>query len=349
MTQRSRDEIRDLLEAPFPDTMKTKNARGFTVVAHEDYKRRLIDITDNHFDFEVSPPIIVKEGQVIVRDRDNPGQSYEAPVALVVGHLTIPDFGRRGDWGVNAIQYNQQEDAIKGAVSDCFKRCCALFGLGLDLYEGDQQSSGGRSSAGGQSSGGGGGSTWSLSDKQVNFLKNLLERNNIVVDNVLAPYYVDGDREVVRVPGPMGKAWIDAMANKDNPTIPADLVHLVGQPRNGDPAPPGSSAPTNEAWTEAKLGLGMPAQTQKEGWKARVEGATVEEFGHLVDGAILACNIQEGKQTWRLVLLAKYAPSEEILERIARYANDKGIQSANLDNTLAARVEELGIAVDDAV
>ena len=70
-------------------------------------------------------------------------------------------------------------------------------------------------------------------------------------------------------------------------------------------------------------------------------------FGHLVDGAILACNVQEGKQTWRLVLLAHHAPSEEILERIARYAKDKGIQSQNLDAALADRVEKLGIVFDD--
>jgi hypothetical protein len=82
--------------------------------------RRLNDATDNKWSFEMTKSEIVGWGQ---------GQ-----LLIVYGALHIPDLGSRAGTGVQLLNVQAGEDTIKGALSDCLKKCATLFGVGLELY-----------------------------------------------------------------------------------------------------------------------------------------------------------------------------------------------------------------------
>jgi hypothetical protein len=356
---KSRDETRMLIEAPFDPSVVSKNTRGFNAVGHEEYTKRLIEATDNCFDFEVEPPIIIKEGQVIIKDRNDSSKSYEAPVAIATGHLTIPGFGRRGGWGVNAIQFNQGEDAIKGATSDLLKRCCMLFGMGLDLYDDSHsgvanpnrpaQSAASNGTSQQTRSTGSTGNDGMLSDGKCRYLAVLLKKAGIEPYNVFKDYTV-GDADLPSIPWRKGSGWIDIMKD-DSGKIPQEFVHLVGVPRQqpGDPvslpsveemdtAFNGTPAHTPDLptqWTAANLGLGEELAKQKAAWKARIDATeqTDANWKHLTNGARFAVDQKGNGQTWRFVALAMFAPSFETLSYIEE-------QSAELTDGLMKAIGE---------
>lgn len=71
----------------------------------------------------------------------NGKQKYEdqPPYVSVTAALSIPGFGTREQCGSSTLLggASEQESGKKAAVTDAFKKCCSLFGIGLQLYSQD--------------------------------------------------------------------------------------------------------------------------------------------------------------------------------------------------------------------
>jgi len=93
-------------------------------VPHHLYTQRLVDVVGGQYNF------LIKE---IIRDKDN-------AVVGAVCRLEIEGLGvveEVGDVDTHAISRNITEsEVLKLAVSDCIKRCCMRFGIGLELWTG---------------------------------------------------------------------------------------------------------------------------------------------------------------------------------------------------------------------
>lgn len=83
--------------------------------------RRLNDATGNRWDFRLTRFEVM-------------GDTYVA-----VGELTIPGLGTRTGIGVQRVADRAGEDLVKGAASDCLKKCATLFGVGIELYGPDDE------------------------------------------------------------------------------------------------------------------------------------------------------------------------------------------------------------------
>mgnify|MGYP002407843210 FL=1 len=93
---------------------------------------RLNRATGNRWSSEV---ISVQKHQAEQRTDKRTGESISYPSywsALV--SLTIPSMGSRMQVGTKAINGNEEDD-IKGAITDGLKKAATLFGVGLELYE----------------------------------------------------------------------------------------------------------------------------------------------------------------------------------------------------------------------
>jgi hypothetical protein len=102
---------------------------GFKYLPHEAVRQRLIEATDNIFDWSIE--------QVLFRD-DNVSRSKgtHPTVMVVIGTLTIPGLGSRAGVGTHPLIEGSGEDAAyKSADSDAFKRAAMAFGVGLYLYK----------------------------------------------------------------------------------------------------------------------------------------------------------------------------------------------------------------------
>jgi hypothetical protein len=91
--------------------------KQFDYVPGGDITGRLIQVTDNEYDWEVTRLEIVEHGG--------------KPHWLCHGLLTVPGLGRRS--GVGSHQVMDME-CPKAAETDAFKRACVKFGIGLQLY-----------------------------------------------------------------------------------------------------------------------------------------------------------------------------------------------------------------------
>lgn len=65
---------------------------------------------------------------------------FRADLLIVQGELTIPGLGTRSGFGVQQVAPGSGEDLVKGAASDCLKKCATLFGVALELYGPDYES-----------------------------------------------------------------------------------------------------------------------------------------------------------------------------------------------------------------
>lgn len=65
---------------------------------------------------------------------------FRSDLMIVQGELTIPGLGTRAGFGVQKVAANAGEDLVKGAASDCLKKCATLFGVALELYGPDYES-----------------------------------------------------------------------------------------------------------------------------------------------------------------------------------------------------------------
>lgn len=113
------------LEKPFPkNALKQRQGGGgkaLTYVETHTVIHRLNDATENCWDFKLTRLDLV-------------GDLYVA-----IGELTIPGLGTRTGIGVQRVVERAGEDLVKGAASDCLKKCATLFGVGLELYGPDYE------------------------------------------------------------------------------------------------------------------------------------------------------------------------------------------------------------------
>jgi hypothetical protein len=118
----------DALTAPFPPEALEKREGGsgkfFTYIKTHAVINRLNHACGYQWDFRIIE------------------QHFEAQVLICRGELTIPGLGTRAQVGVQKISPNGGEDLLKGAASDCLKKCATLFGVGIELYGDDVEAEG---------------------------------------------------------------------------------------------------------------------------------------------------------------------------------------------------------------
>lgn len=64
----------------------------------------------------------------------------QPPVVKVLGRLTVPGLGIKEQYGSKVLigGATEQESAFKAAATDALKKCASMFGIGLELYGGDE-------------------------------------------------------------------------------------------------------------------------------------------------------------------------------------------------------------------
>lgn len=74
-----------------------------------------------------------KEGQ--------PKYEDQPPVVKVLGRLTVPGLGVKEQYGSKVVigGATEQEASFKSASTDALKKCATMFGIGLELYEDDEE------------------------------------------------------------------------------------------------------------------------------------------------------------------------------------------------------------------
>jgi hypothetical protein len=115
------------VEFPSEDLLHKEGGRGvwLTYVTFERIWDRLAT-TCPSFDWQVSSLQVVGEG------KDS--------VWLCTGTLTIAGLGSRTGVGTDKVYKGEyySEESAKAAATDAFKRACLLFGVGISLYEKDE-------------------------------------------------------------------------------------------------------------------------------------------------------------------------------------------------------------------
>lgn len=129
-----------LLE-PFPQTA-IERKDGMAYISHDTIRMRVIEATDNNFDWITDAPEYRTDGVVKprqVKENGKPtGEIFTPQVMIVTGRLTIPGLGTRIGIGVQTLERGSGEDMYKGAESDAFKRAAMSFGVALkQLYTDD--------------------------------------------------------------------------------------------------------------------------------------------------------------------------------------------------------------------
>lgn len=125
------------LTKPFPrEALKQRRGDGksLTYVEGHTVIRRLNAATNNNWNFEVKS---VDSTDVGEDKNHNPRLLWK-----VRGALTIPGCGTRESIGVQVASLGTGEDLIKGAFTDCIKKCATLFGVALELYGPDYEDEG---------------------------------------------------------------------------------------------------------------------------------------------------------------------------------------------------------------
>lgn len=120
--------ISDRLREPFPESV-IEHKQGKSYIGHEHIRERVIDATDNAFDWHVASIDYRIDGAIRARSSGD-----VPPVMIVTGTLTIHGLGSRTGMGVQVIEAGAGEDTYKAAESDAFKRAAMAFGCGLQLY-----------------------------------------------------------------------------------------------------------------------------------------------------------------------------------------------------------------------
>ena len=130
--------ISEALLADFPNAV-IENKDGQRFIGHEHIRMRIIEATNNRFDWRIDLVEYRNDGALRERQDKRTGELHTPMVCVVTGTLIIPGLGSRSDTGVQEIQHGSGADsAYKGAVSDCLKRCAMNFGVGLrQLYMGE--------------------------------------------------------------------------------------------------------------------------------------------------------------------------------------------------------------------
>lgn len=132
--ERSADEIRDLLGRRFKPEVIQQRKIGGRQVAYLPVSAVVsrLNRACNSWHFR----IISRDRELMVLNRWNEATRKSEPrevhVSVVVGELEIPELGVRQAIGVQALDDGSGEDLVKGAASDCLKKCASLFGISVE-------------------------------------------------------------------------------------------------------------------------------------------------------------------------------------------------------------------------
>lgn len=150
--------IREVLERKLDPRMIKERKQGNTILNYiggHTVIRLLNEAFDYRWSFEIVSEEIVPSLPKPVysgygKDRKPTGQMEEQPpVAKVLGRLTVPGLGVKEQYGSKVIigGATEQEASFKSASTDALKKCATLFGIGLELYEDDDDTTGQASGA----------------------------------------------------------------------------------------------------------------------------------------------------------------------------------------------------------
>jgi hypothetical protein len=72
-----------------------------------------------------------------------PKLEAQPPYLQIRGRLTVPGLGVKEQYGTKILVggASEQEGASKSASTDALKKCATLFGIGLELYGGSEETS----------------------------------------------------------------------------------------------------------------------------------------------------------------------------------------------------------------
>ncbi len=129
------NELSRRLGEPFPPAahkQRSVGGKGFVYVEGHVVIHRLIDATNNVWDFRV----LDINTSVVGKDQT----TNDILLVRATVELTIPGLGTRQHIGVQTVRAGSGEDLAKGAITDGLKKAATLFGVGLELYGPDYES-----------------------------------------------------------------------------------------------------------------------------------------------------------------------------------------------------------------
>lgn len=79
--------------------------------------------------------------KAVTNQDGTPKLEAQPPVVKVLGRLTVPGYGIKEQYGSKVVigGATEQEASFKSASTDALKKCATLFGIGLELYEDDDE------------------------------------------------------------------------------------------------------------------------------------------------------------------------------------------------------------------
>lgn len=334
-----RQDMSETIETPFGEDLIERKGQ-FDYVGHEHYIARLNLATGNQWDFEILDRWI-QSGLMSNRD----GSAVD--VQVIHGRLTIPGMGSREDWGIQEIQ-GGGADSIKGAVSDCIKRCAKSFGLGLGLYmktaptsvrpmtsAPTQQPRVTHPSA-------------EASAQQINGICVMLKKQfgwtQAQVDVVEQTMFRNEDGSI-RLGRGIASAYIEAL-NKGE--LPPDLQDIKAE--DGTITVRGGGTGVAEGpYPVPVVHLEDPLPKQKADWKATLEKIAPDQ--HVAWSALLvqteaAVKENPGKQVWRMTAMAQFAPDLKVLGALDEMSDRLNCATGGLMEAIAKRHDALQVVAE---
>lgn len=118
---------------------------------------------------------VTKRKEPVLDENGKQKLEDQPPYVSVTAALTIPGFGTREQCGSSTLVggASEQESGKKAAVTDALKKCCSLFGIGLQLYSKDALAKD------------------ALTQEDVAMIKEFKAQNNITNNAELSPLVSD--------------------------------------------------------------------------------------------------------------------------------------------------------------
>lgn len=132
---------RKLDEKAIKDHPAKKDSKGVPLkyISQSTVVRLLNEAFKYQWSFEIVAEEIVQS--LPKYDKYSKKEIPQPPYVKVLGRLTVPGLGVREQYGSKILigGASEQESAYKAACSDALKKCATLFGIGLELYEKDEE------------------------------------------------------------------------------------------------------------------------------------------------------------------------------------------------------------------
>lgn len=149
-------KAREVLERKLdPRLIKTREAGGgvkLDYIGGHTVIRLLNEAFGYKWSFEiVRDEIVESQGKPVVEWKDrkrvpvlnadgSPKLEAQPPVVKVLGRLTVPGVGVKEQYGSKVLigGASEQESTFKSASTDALKKCATMFGIGLELYDDEE-------------------------------------------------------------------------------------------------------------------------------------------------------------------------------------------------------------------